>query len=192
MGERGRNVVGLLLALLVFANCSRKSKGEVASPSQDVNQNDTVELPPGPPGPQFVFSSQKQNLEAGNIGIVFKESEPNVLYVNICGGNNVHGVTFDLDYDSTKLRVKGVTEGDFLKKDGVSTKLMFADPQIVVSRIGQVTGASGDGTICVIELEAEKTFDSLPIGFKGQTATDKTTNEILPADNWFGGVLAYK
>lgn len=186
--------ISLLLTVLVFANCSRKNKGEVASPSSDVNQNDTAELPPCPPGtgPKFAFLPQKQNLEAENIGIVYNESNPNVFYINICGGNNVCGVAFDFDYDSSKLTLKSVTEGDFLKKDGVVTSFMFTNLQIAISRIGQASGVSGDGTICLIELEAKKTFDSLSIGFKNQTAADRTFNKILPADNWFGGVLAYK
>ncbi|MFH1288067.1 MAG: cohesin domain-containing protein [bacterium] len=184
-----RIFVGLLLILLIFTNCRRKSGNEVTLPLPD-----TTELPPCPPGtvPEFIFLPQKQNLDAENIGIVYKESDPNIFYVNICGGNNVYGVTFDFDYDSSKLTLKNVTEGDFFRKDGIVTKFMRANSQIVVTRIGQVSGASGDGTICIIELEAENKFDSLSIGFKNQRVTDRTLIEMLPANNWFGGVLSYK
>ena len=117
-----KKVLTGLLLLLIFTNCRRKSTNPVTSS----NQNDTAEIPPGPPGstqdstnntdttitaPKFTFLPRKQNLDAGNIGIIYKEDNADILsvYVNICGGNNVFAVIFDLNYDSTKLQLKSVS-----------------------------------------------------------------------------------
>ncbi|MDD5774114.1 MAG: cohesin domain-containing protein [bacterium] len=193
-------ITGLLLTLLIFTNCRRKSSNSITAS----DQNDTTERPPAPPESvqdstsqtvsKFTFMPQKQNLEAGNIGIVYKEDNANILsvYVNICGGNNVFGVTFDLDYDSSKIIFKKVAEGGFLNKDGAQTNILFNGPNIGISRAGQAGAVSGDGVICIIELEAKKTFDSLAIGFTKQTATNSQGIKILSDANWFGGVLGYK
>ncbi len=202
-------LIGLLLTFLIFINCRRKSSNSITT----TDHSDTTELPPAPPGnaidsttgkssdtttnqtvPKFTFLPQKQNLEAGNIGIGYKESNPNIFYVNIHGGNNVFGVTFDFDYDSIKLKIKSVTEGDFLKKDGAKTNILFTNPNVGISRSGSEIGSvSGSGVVCIIELEAKKTFDSLSIGFKNQAAKNDQGIKIpsLSDNNWFGGILNY-
>lgn len=200
-------LTGLLVALLIFTSCRRKSSNSTIAP----DQNDT-DQPPNPPGdygttsgssletttnrvgPGFNFVPLKQNLEAGNIGIIYKEDKADILSlcVNICGGNNIFGVTFDLDYDSTRLKLKSVKEGDFLKSDGKPTYFGSADSIIVATRFAPESGVTGNGTICVIELEAKDTFESLEIGFKKQTATNSRGVEILSDNNWFGGILKYK
>ncbi|MEW6087780.1 MAG: cohesin domain-containing protein [bacterium] len=202
--------IGLLLILLIFPNCRRKDSNSLTV--SETNQNDTAELPPMPPGdtgyntsssnnymttnqtaPVFIFLPHKKNLESGNIGIEYRESKPNIFYINICGGINVFGITFDFDYDTDKLILKKAEEGDFLNKDGKKTSFIFSNQIVAVSRLTQASGGvTGDGCICTIEFEAKKTFDSLLIGFRNQKATDKAFLEVLPAGNWFGGILEYK
>ena len=75
---------------------------------------------------------------------------------------NLYGFGFTLKYDKEYLNLIDVVEGDFLKKDGVSTLfLKNIDKEngvviIGVSRTGKVDGVSGDGTLLITKFKALK------------------------------------
>lgn len=82
--------------------------------------------------------------------------------VNISEVENLYGFGFTLSYDKEYLDLIDLVEGDFLKKDGVSTlflKNIDKEKGIIilgVSRTGKVQGVSGDGTILTLKFKAIK------------------------------------
>ncbi len=82
--------------------------------------------------------------------------------INISEVENLYGFGFTLKYDKEYLDLIDVVEGDFLKKDGVSTLFLKnidkekGEVIIGVSRTGRVDGVSGDGTLLIVKFKALK------------------------------------
>jgi len=82
--------------------------------------------------------------------------------IKVSDVENLYGFGFTLKYDKEYLNLIDIVEGDFLKKDGVSTLfLKNIDKEngvviIGVSRTGKVDGVSGDGTLLIAKFKALK------------------------------------
>jgi len=87
------------------------------------------------------------------------EFEANVKVSEV---ENLYGFGFTVNYDKEYLDFVDVVEGDFLKKDGVSTlflKKIDKDKGSIilgVSRTGKVSGVSGDGNLIILKFKALK------------------------------------
>ncbi|MFH1860884.1 MAG: C25 family cysteine peptidase [bacterium] len=75
---------------------------------------------------------------------------------------NLYGANIELAFDPAMIRVIGATEGSFLNSDGTGTSFMYMDNQqgrviIGISRLGQVAGITGSGTLCSLSFKAKAT-----------------------------------
>ncbi|HON83997.1 MAG TPA: stalk domain-containing protein, partial [Caldisericia bacterium] len=84
------------------------------------------------------------------------------IKINVNDAANLYGFGFTLKYNKEYLDLIDVVEGDFLKKDGVSTLFLKnidkekGEVIIGVSRTSNVDGVSGDGTLLIVKFKALK------------------------------------
>lgn len=103
----------------------------------------------------------------------------------------VYGVYFDLTYPSGVLSFEGATEGDLLSAGGTPTTFQVADRGgrlvVGVSRLGQVGGAGGSGTVLTLRFRA--TADGNGQLSFSNNAAETQDNRTLDAD-WIGGSVS--
>jgi general secretion pathway protein D len=81
-------------------------------------------------------------------------------------GADVASVPLELKYDSNKLQLVSVEQGNFLNSDGKAVALVHRDDgpgdlTIVASRPPGSGGLSGSGVVCVLSFQAKASGDSL-------------------------------
>ncbi len=109
--------------------------------------------------------------------------------VEVKGGDlqNLYSAPFTLTYDPLFLDFVGVTEGGMLKQDGKPTAFQSSvDPAtgrltVSLSRVGQVGGVSGSGTLVTAQFRAKKAGPaSLGLQNLNFTAAGGAPLEMLP------------
>jgi len=85
-----------------------------------------------------------------------------VLSLEATSVTDLYGVAFDLLYPSAAIRFVSATEGSFLDDGGVDTSFQVAQMptgRLVVglSRLGQVAGRTGTGSLMRFEFQREAT-----------------------------------
>lgn len=81
--------------------------------------------------------------------------------INAKDAVDLYGASFDFMFDSDKLRVIEVEEGDFLKQATISTSFLHKIDNeqgrviIGISRLGQVSGVTGSGILVSIIMKAK-------------------------------------
>ncbi len=109
--------------------------------------------------------------------------------VEVRGTNlqNIYSAPFTLVYDPLFVDFVGVVEGGLLKQDGKPTVFQSSvDPAtgrltVTLSRVGQVVGVSGAGTLVTVQLRAKKAGPaSLGLQNLNFTAAGGTPLEMLP------------
>ncbi|HEY6874439.1 MAG TPA: cohesin domain-containing protein [Geobacteraceae bacterium] len=132
-----------------------------------------------------VLAAQPQTPTTGSGSPLTKSvrlniSAPSAVKVNdefrveavVSDANNLNNALFTLVFDPAYLDLVGATEGTFLKSDGKPTTFrpnLHKDKGVVefnLSRMGNVGGLSGSGTLVVITFKA-KAKGAANIGFSG-------------------------
>jgi len=85
--------------------------------------------------------------------------------VNLAGGNDVFSVPLQMQYDSSKLSLINVDNGNFLGKDGQAVALVHRDDgnggvAISASRPPGVRGVSGSGPVLLLTFQAKAPGDA--------------------------------
>ena len=103
----------------------------------------------------------------------------------------VYGVYFDLTYPSGVLTFEGASEGALLGAGGTPTTFQVADRGgrlvVAVSRLGQVGGAGGSGTVVTLRFRA--TADGNGQLTFSNNAAETQDNRTLDAQ-WIGGSVS--
>ncbi len=86
----------------------------------------------------------------------------------IAGAKDIASIPLQVQYDSSKLSLVNVGDGDFLGRDGQAVALVHRDDGsgnlvINASRPPGAAGVSGAGVVCVLTFQA-KAAGSAPIG----------------------------
>ena len=105
---------------------------------------------------------------------------------------DLYGIAFDLTFPSNLLNFVGVTEGTFLSGGSVDTSLQVAQnpPGTLVvglSRLGQVAGRSGTGSLLSIEFSRAQAGQG-SFGFVNNQGFDSTGAAIATLQ-WSGGTV---
>jgi hypothetical protein len=83
---------------------------------------------------------------------------PYVVPISISGAARISTITLTLTFDATKLRVRTVQEGSFMRAGGVnvtfSQQVTGNRIDITLSRAADSTGASGTGLLAAILFDA--------------------------------------
>jgi hypothetical protein len=83
---------------------------------------------------------------------------PYTVPISVTNASRLSTVTLTLTYDATKLRVRSVQEGSFMRSGGVNVS--FAQQvnagrvDITLSRAADATGASGTGLLAAVLFDA--------------------------------------
>lgn len=103
----------------------------------------------------------------------------------------VYGVYFDLTYPAGVLSFDSATEGSLLSAGGTPTTFQVSDQGgrlvVAVSRLGQVGGAGGSGTVVTLRFRA--TADGNGQLTFSNNAAETQDNRTLDAQ-WIGGSVA--
>ena len=87
------------------------------------------------------------------------------LQVMLAGGNDVYAVPLQMQYDTSKLSLINVDNGDFLGKDGQAIALVHREDgnggvQVSASRPPGVPGVNGNGMLCTLTFQAKASGDA--------------------------------
>ena len=146
---------------------------EANLPQQDADLRDGTTDPAS--GPLLVLSAVPN---AGHVG------DELTLNISISSVERLYAAPFYLIYDPAILELTKVTQGDFLKQDGQQTAFLHADRpdigrvMIGLSRLGQVTGITGAGTLVSMTFRA-KAPGMAAFGIE-QVEFRNTAMEIIP------------
>lgn len=147
---------------------------EDAAPSDFLDEAITIE----PDG----ISSWKAQLP---ISLTFSQSPPSIVSfqlvqkdkafagesfaidVFVKDAKNLSAFSFEFVYQSTKMQILNITQGDFMNSDGASTHFFWTEPskgEISItgpSRIGNVKGMSGEGLLFTMKFDCKKPGEAL-------------------------------
>lgn len=148
--------------------------------------------PVEPPTASLVFTPT-QSQTANSLALVRSNgTDPNTLVLDLrgTGVSDLFGVAFDLTYPAS-LHYDGATEGTWLNGGGAQTSLQVAtgNNRLVVglSRLGTLTGVSGDGTLLSLRFSAVAA-GSGSIAFEAPNAYNSISNAYTV--KWIGGSVA--
>jgi len=83
---------------------------------------------------------------------------PYTVALSITGAQRLSTITLTLIYDPTKLRVRAVQEGSFMRTGGVNVTFTQAAQgnrvDITLARAADATGASGTGVLAAVLFDA--------------------------------------
>ncbi|MFH1962654.1 MAG: cohesin domain-containing protein [bacterium] len=106
-------------------------------------------------------NSYSAALKIAPDSINITSNQPFTMNINIEDVADLYGASLDLVFDSSKLMVVKVEEGDFLKQAAASTsflnKIDNEQGRVIIgmSRLGQVSGVNGTGTLVSITMKAK-------------------------------------
>jgi hypothetical protein len=107
------------------------------------------------------------------------------IQVFVSNASNLFAAPFYFYYDPSRLAVKSVIEGGFLKQDGNGTAFMASvDPAqgriiLGLTRLGPVTGISGSGSLVTVRLEARGEGEAV-VAVANANFRDPGLQEISP------------
>jgi len=93
------------------------------------------------------------------------------LDMSVSDVKDLYGAIITLSYDPKIVDFKAAAEGAFLKKDNQQTSFLFSNNlkagtvDIYITRIGDVGGIEGAGSLCTVVFQA-KSAGTSPIMFK--------------------------
>lgn len=165
------------------------------SPVSDRTSSLSSRYTPSPIPPVTKRSERENARDRNNVGAVISvEPELNTVksvdetftvQVRIDNGSDVFAVPFSIKYDPNVLEVMGLHEGSYLKKDsGQTTFLTSIDKDkgkidIGLTRLGQIGGVSGSGTLASIVFRVLKS-GTTSLSFANGKPMDSRLN-ALPA-----------
>jgi hypothetical protein len=114
--------------------------------------------PAGEPGTTSAGLGQAQIIVSPS-GTTFRVGGgPYVVPISISGASRISTITLTIIFDATKLRVRTVQEGSFMRAGGVS--VTFGQQvngnriDITLARAADATGASGTGLLAAVLFDA--------------------------------------
>jgi hypothetical protein len=150
------------------------------------------------PAVQSKPTDTRQAAEAASAGVLdLKPADATVpvgqesrLDVSVAGVKDLYGSIVTISYDPKFVDFKAAAEGAFLKKDNQQTSFLFSNNikagtvDIYITRIGDVGGVEGAGTLCSIVFQG-KSAGTSPIQFKsvklGNYNREQLKVDIKPA-----------
>jgi len=93
------------------------------------------------------------------------------LDLSIANVKDLYGAIITLSYDPKVIDFRSATEGTFLKKDGQQTSFLFSNNikagtvDLYITRIGDVGGVEGAGTVCTTVFQG-KVAGTSPVTIK--------------------------
>jgi hypothetical protein len=122
------------------------------------------------------------------------ESTANRLVLELVAQDvsGLYGISFDLQYPSSVLSFEAAAEEGFLSEDGVDASLQVAEQPagnlvIGLSRLGRVSGVSGDGVLLSLEFRAVGNGGGT-FRFDANQAFD-SDGDPMPAVRWGAGTV---
>ena len=104
------------------------------------------------PGAEAMASAAA--LEFKPVDVAIPVGQESRLDVSVAGVKNLYGAILTISYDPKVLDFKAAAEGALLKKDNQQTSFLFSNNikagtvDIYITRIGDVGGVEGAGTLC--------------------------------------------
>jgi general secretion pathway protein D len=142
------------------------------------------------PVPVFGVTSSPATADQGAPVLVIKPSDVAVQVgqemrfdLNASAVKKLYGAIITLTYDPAVVEFKVASEGDFLKKDGQQTSFLFSNNvqtgtvDIYLTRIGDVGGVDGSGTLCSIVFQG-KSGGASEVQFKAVKLTNAAREQI--------------
>lgn len=163
-----------------FAEMQRLVEEKAEVPKED------LPIQPTPPLPVQAQPDVSPNMICVNPQTKdVKVGEEFSLDVSVNGVSDLYAAPFYLTYDPKLLRFISAKEGSFLGQDGNSTTFLFSNDanrgRIIVglTRLGQVKGVSGSGSLMRVDFKAIET-GSISIGFDNASARRVTSKDSKP------------
>ena len=155
-------------------------------------------MPPSPAAPPLEsrppapLVPQPENRAASVLSVIPRETtvaSAGEVWLEVRADNvtALSSATLSLSFDPTVLKLKGVTEGGFLKGDGKTTSFISSTQpgggtvDIQVSRPADEKGISGSGTLFVVIFTGERSGASSRIDFRNVRLLNPSRGPI-PAD----------
>jgi len=138
----------------------------MAKREQAAPQKPAETKPEGPEAEPPV--AQLELKPAESAAAVGQEARLDVAVANV---KDLYGAILTLSYDPKVVDFKSAAEGAFLKKDNQQTSFLFSNNikagtvDIYITRIGDVGGIAGEGSLCAVVFQA-KSAGTSPILFK--------------------------
>lgn len=144
--------------------------------------------PPPPPQPAIVFTST--GTSSANSVVLASGTGSNattlILEVRAISVADVYGVAFDLRYPSNLLQFVRATPGGLLEAGSVQAAAAGEGNLVVgASRLGEVPGVTGSGTLLTLEFTALTAGDGT-FSFARNSALDPDARS-LPGVTWAAG-----
>lgn len=152
---------------------------------------------PTAPPPQLAFTPASSG-GAGSIALATAAgSSSSTLRLDLVanGAADLFGVSFELVYPTQPVLFVAATEGTFLSSGGMvptTFQLLETEPGrllVGLSRLGDVAGAEGTGTLLTLELSAVAA-GSGAVSFEDARAFDSAGDEIA-GTTFSGGTVTY-
>ncbi|MHB8844291.1 MAG: secretin N-terminal domain-containing protein [Nitrospirota bacterium] len=105
------------------------------------------------------------------------------LDVTVASVKDLYGAILTISYDPKVVDFKAAAEGGFLKKDNQQTSFLFSNNlkagtvDIYITRIGDVGGIEGTGSLCTIVFQG-KSAGASPIAFKSVKLNNYSREQI--------------
>ena len=109
---------------------------------------------------------------AGGDAIVATVNGAVNIEVRVDNAKDLSSATLSIAFDSTVLTLKGVVEGEFMKKDGKNVSLVSSSPpnggtvDVQISRVTDEKGISGSGTLFTLTFEGQRAGASSRVDFR--------------------------
>jgi hypothetical protein len=130
------------------------------------------------------FNYQETIISFGQSKIEILPNEENLVPVKIENVSNLYGYSMHIEFEPENLKIVEIKEGEFLKKDGVTTfflsKVDVERREVIIggARKGNVKGISGSGNLFYIKFSLKEKVNT-SIKFKEVVLKDNNLNEIM-------------
>lgn len=158
-------------------------RGQPAAPAVPVPEapKETVKAPAEPDEGQAAKIGLTPDVVTAEVG---QDMRFDLLVTDV---KDLYGTIVTLTYDPAVVDFKSAAEGQFLKQDGQQTSFLFSNNikagtvDLYITRIGDVGGISGGGSICSVAFQAKKAGKS-PIAFKSRKLQNFNRETIQAAE----------
>jgi hypothetical protein len=177
---RGARLVALIALLLLAPACGGGGGGG-GGPTD-----------PSPPQPAITLTPTGGSTNLALAQSARSTTTTLVVEVRAVNVSGLYGVAFDLDYPAGVLRYQALRAGSFLQTGGaqVSTQVFESTTGhlvVGVSRLGNVTGATGTGVLLELELTASQAGTG-SFSFTNNSAFNAAGSPLNLS--WGGGTVA--
>ena len=139
------------------------------------------EQPPAPKAPEAQKAAPEAAPAVAMVGLLPDAVETQIgqdlrFDLTVTNVKDLYGAIITLNYDPKVVDFKSAAEGQFLKRDGQQTSFLFSNNikagtvDLYITRIGDVGGVAGGGSLCTVAFQAKAagtsaiTFKSIKLG----------------------------